>query len=283
MPRKLGILAGGGPLPVRLIQSCRASGRQFLVAAFEGQTDPETVDDVPHVWVRLGAAGSLIDRLREAGVEDLVFAGRIRRPSLTALRPDARAVALLARAGGRTLGDDGTLSAIIQELEEREGFRVIGPEALLPDDLAPPGVYGAVEPDAAALGDIERGIAAARGIGALDIGQAAVVQQGLVLAVEAIEGTDAMLARCGELRREGPGGVLVKVKKPSQEARADLPTIGVGTVDAAAAAGLRGIAIEAHGALVIDRSAVARAADAEGIFVIGVSVGGTGDTGDGKG
>ena len=273
MPRKLGILAGGGPLPVRLIQSCRASRRQFFVAAFEDQTDPETVDGVPHAWVRLGAAGTLLEKLSEAGVEDLVFAGHIRRPSLSALRPDARAAALLARAGARALGDDGILSAVIRELEEREGFRVIGPDSLLPDDLAQPGVYGATEPDAAALADIERGIEAARGIGALDIGQAAVVQQGLVLAVEAIEGTDAMLARCRELCREGPGGVLVKVKKPNQEARADLPTIGVGTVEAAAAAGLRGIAVEAHGALVIDRPAVARAADVAEIFVIGVTVG----------
>ena len=231
----------------------------------------------------MGAAGTLIEKLREAGVEDLVFAGRIRRPSLSALRPDARAAALLARAGARALGDDGLLSAVIRELEEREGFHVIGPDTLLPDDLAPPGVYGAVEPDATALGDIERGIEAARGIGALDIGQAAVVQQGLVLAVEAIEGTDAMLARCADLRRQGPGGVLVKVKKPGQEARADLPTIGVGTVDAAAVAGLRGIAVEAHGSLVIDRAAVVRAADAAAIFVIGVTVGTASQSGDGEG
>lgn len=282
MPRKLGILAGGGPLPVRLIQSCRASGRQFFVAAFEDQTDPETVEGVPHAWVRLGAAGTLVEKLREAGVEDLVFAGRVRRPSLSALRPDARAAALLARAGARALGDDGLLSVVIRELEEREGFRVIGPDILLPDDLAQPGVYGAVEPDRVALDDIERGIEAARGIGALDIGQAAVVQQGLVLAVEAIEGTDAMLARCGELCREGLGGVLVKTTKPGQEARADLPTIGVGTVDAAVTAGLRGIAVEAHGALVIDREAVARAADAAGIFVIGVTVSAPSQSGGGE-
>ena len=282
MPRKLGILAGGGPLPVRLIQSCRASGRQFFVAAFEDQTDPETIDGVPHAWIRLGAAGTLVEKLRAAGVEDLVFAGRIRRPSLSALRPDARATALLARSGAQALGDNGLLSAVIWELEEREGFRVIGPDILLPDDLAQPGIYGAVEPDATALADIERGIAAARGIGALDIGQAAVVQQGLVLAVEAIEGTDAMLARCKELFREGPGGVLVKAKKPGQEARADLPTIGVGTVDAAVAAGLRGIAVEAHGALVIDRPAVTRTADSAGIFVIGVIVDAASQSGGGE-
>jgi len=283
MPRKIGILAGGGPLPVRLIRSCRAAGHPFFVAAFEDQTDPDTVDGVPHAWVRLGAAGTLIEKLREAGVEDLVFAGGIRRPSLTALRPDTRAAALLARAGARALGDDGLLSAVIRELEEREGFRVIGPDILLPDDLAQLGVYGAVAPDAAALDDIERGIEAASAIGTLDIGQAAVVQQGLVLAVEAIEGTDAMLARCADLRRQGPGGVLVKMKKPGQEARADLPTIGVVTVDAAVAAGLRGIAVEAHGALVINRPAVVRAANAAAIFVIGVTVSATPQSGTGEG
>ncbi|HEY1364341.1 MAG TPA: LpxI family protein, partial [Xanthobacteraceae bacterium] len=125
-------------------------------------------------------------------------------------------------------------------------------------------------PDAQAAADIEHGLRIARALGALDIGQAVVVQQGLVLGVEAIEGTDELLGRCAALRREGPGGVLVKTAKPGQERRADRPVIGPQTVALAAAAGLRGIAVEAGAAIVIDRDEVAAAADRAGLFVVGV-------------
>lgn len=272
MPPSLGILAGRGELPVRIIQACRDNGRPFYVIAFDGQTPPATVAGAPHAWVRLGAAGAVIAKLREAGVREVVMAGAVTRPSLAALRPDGWAARFLVRAGWRAFGDDGLLRLLVHELEESEGFRVIGAETVLPGLLATEGAYGRHRPDPAAEADIRRGIAVARGIGALDVGQGAVVQQGLVLAVEAVEGTDAMLARAGGLRRPGPGGVLVKVSKPGQEARADLPAIGPATVRAAAANGLRGIALEAGGALVIDRDETVRAADAAGLFVVGVRV-----------
>lgn len=272
MPRKLGLLAGSGTLPGRIIVACKEAGRPLFVVAFEGQTEPETVIDVDHTWVRLGAAGTAVRRLHEAGVEDLVMAGAIRRPSLAALRPDGWTARFFAKKGAAMLGDDGLLSALVAELEEVEGFNVVGPDSLLPGTLASKGVYGVIRPDEQALLDIKRGIDVALGIGALDIGQAAVVQQGLVLATEAAEGTDALLARCTALQREGPGGVLVKVKKPGQEDRADLPSIGVSTVKAAHAAGLRGIAVEAGGTLVIDREGIVKAADDAGLFVMGVTV-----------
>ena len=129
---------------------------------------------------------------------------------------------------------------------------------------------GIPRPDAQALADIEHGQRLARALGALDIGQAVVVQQGLVLGVEAIEGTDALLRRCAALRREGPGGVLVKVEKPGQEQRADRPTIGPQTVALAAEAGLRGIAVEAGATIVLDRDEVVAAADRAGLFVLGI-------------
>jgi UDP-2,3-diacylglucosamine hydrolase len=220
--------------------------------------------------VRLGASGGRgIDLLKEAGVQDLVLVGGVKRPSLAALRPDRRTAMFLAKIGSAAFGDDGLFGAVVKMLEA-EGFRVVGPDTILREILAVEGVYGAVAPDAVAQADIERGIAAARAIGALDIGQAAVVQQGVVLGVEAIEGTDALVARTAALRRDGPGGVLVKVKKPGQETRVDLPVIGIDTVANAAAAGLRGIAIEAGAALVVDRAAVVAAADRAGLFVVGV-------------
>ena len=199
------------------------------------------------------------------------MAGDVRRPSLATLRPDGRTALFLAKIGRAAFGDDGLLGAIVRMLEEEEGVRVVGADDILNEVLAVEGVYGAVAPDADAKADIERGVAAARAIGALDIGQAAVVQQGVVLGVEAIEGTDALIARCAALRREGRGGVLVKVKKPGQETRVDLPVIGPTTVANATAAGLCGIAVEAGAALVIDRAAVVEAADRAGLFVVGVA------------
>lgn len=270
MAPKLGIVAGGGELPLRIIEACRAVERSFFVVAVEGAADPAAIADVPHAWVRLGAAGEALRLLREQCVEEIVFAGSIKRPSLLSLRPDWRAAKFFARVGYRALGDDGLLTAVIREFEG-EGFRVIGADDLLGSALATAGPLGRHVPDGQAEDDITLGFRVVRALGALDIGQAAVVQQGLVLGVEAIEGTDALIARCAGLRREGPGGVLVKAQKPGQERRADLPTIGRRTVEAAAAAGLRGIAVEAGASLVVDRAAVAAAADGAGLFVVGVA------------
>jgi DUF1009 family protein len=269
MADRLGIIAGEGGLPRRVIEACRAAGRDVFVLALEGAAEPATVRDVPHNWCRLGAAASGLAALRENGVTELVLAGGIRRPSLAALRPDWRAAKLFARIGYRALGDDGLLSAVVSELE-REGFRVIGPDQVLERSLVPEGPLGAIRPDQQARADIDRGLLVARALGALDVGQAVVVQQGLVLGVEAIEGTDELLRRCAGLRREGEGGVLVKVEKPGQERRADRPTIGPHTVALAAEAGLRGIAIEAHSTIVLDRDEVIRDADRAGLFVVGV-------------
>jgi DUF1009 family protein len=265
----LGIIAGGGGLPRRLIESCRAGGRAVFVLALRGAAEPAAVADVPHAWCRLGAAATGLALLREHGVTDLVLAGGVRRPSLSSIRPDWRAAKFFAKVGYRLLGDDGLLSAIVKELEA-EGFRLIGAHELLVAAAMPDGPLGRMTPSRNAATDIARGIATARALGALDIGQAVVVQQGLVLGVEAIDGTDALLRRCAGLRRDGPGGVLVKLAKPGQETRADRPTIGPLTVALAAAAGLQGIAAEAGATLLLDRDEVVRAADEAGLFVVGV-------------
>ncbi|HEY1799245.1 MAG TPA: UDP-2,3-diacylglucosamine diphosphatase LpxI [Stellaceae bacterium] len=267
----LGIVAGSGGLPRRLIETCRAAGRRFFVLALEGEADPAMLAEVPHAWCRIGAAATGLDLLHAHGVGELVLAGGVKRPSVASLRPDWRATKFFARIGLRALGDDGLLSAVIKELE-REGFVVIGAERLLDESVVmPEGPVGRLVPDPVARADIEHGLRIARAIGRLDIGQSVVVQQGMVLGVEAIEGTDALLRRCGGLRREGPGGVLVKIEKPGQERRADRPVIGPQTVAMAAEAGLRGIAAEAGAVLILDRDAVARAANAAGIFVVGIN------------
>ncbi len=265
----LGIIAGSGGLPRRLIESCRAAGREIFVLALEGEADRATVEGVPHAWCRIGGAATGLDLLRANAVGELVLAGGVCRPSLASLRPDWRAAKFFARVGYRALGDNGLLSAVVKELE-REGFRVVGADQLLDEAGLPEGPLGRIRPDADALADIAYGMRLARAIGALDIGQAVVVQQGLVLGVEAIEGTDGLLRRCALLRRDGPGGVLVKVEKPGQEKRADRPVIGPQTVVLAAESGLRGIAAEAGATLVLDRDEVIRLADSTGLFVVGV-------------
>jgi UDP-2,3-diacylglucosamine hydrolase len=264
----LGILAGGGELPLRVARTALAAGRQVFVVALAGWADPAAWAGIPHVLERPGAAGRILARLRAEGVRQLVMTGQAQRPSMLGLRPDAAGARLLARIGRAFFaGDDGLLRAVARVLEE-EGFEIQAAHALLRDILPPPGLLTRAAPDAAARADIARGIAVVRALGAVDVGQGAVVQQGLVIGVEAIEGTDALLARCGGLRREGPGGVLIKLVKPGQDRRLDLPTVGPVTVQGAIAAGLAGIAIEAEGTILVDRAATVAAADVAGLFLL---------------
>ena len=218
----------------------------------------------------MGAAGEILASLRRYGCRDLVLIGPVRRPSITDIRPDLEGTRILARIGRAAFaGDDGLLAAIVRVLGE-EGFRVIGAHEVLTEAVGAAGILGRQPPDAAAMADIARGVAVVRTLGAADVGQGCVVQQGIVLAVEAIEGTDAMVRRAATLARPGPGGVLVKLVKPGQDRRADLPTIGPGTLRTAAEAGLRGVAFEAGGTLLTDKQGCIDAADAAGLFLIGV-------------
>lgn len=271
MQPKLAILAGGGVLPRRLAEAAQGMGRPVFVLAFNGQTEPKTIEGFEHHWVRLGAAGEAIDTLKKNNVEELVMAGHIRRPSIAELMPDWRAAKLFAKAGLAAAGDDGLLTAVRRELEG-EGFRLIGAQDILTGLLTPAGTLGQHVPDTEAERDINRGIGVLRALAPQDVGQAAVVQQGLVLGIEAAEGTAALIRRAGELRREGAGGVLVKLAKPQQDKLLDLPTIGVDTIQQAKEAGLRGIALEAGRSLLLDRAETVAKADAAGLFLIGLEL-----------
>jgi DUF1009 family protein len=272
--RRLAVLAGSGPLPGEVIDRARQAGRDVFVLAFEGETDPRVVEGVTHQWVRLGEVGRTLRALHDARAEDVVMIGPVRRPPLSGLKLDWRGMQLLARLGRQAgEGDDRLFRAIIGELEA-EGFRVIGADEVAAGLLAPEGLMTKVGPDPAAARDIALGVEVALRLGEFDVGQAVVVREGQVLGSEAVEGTDRLLERCASLRRARPGGVLVKLKKPGQERRADLPTIGPATVSRAAAAQLQGIAVHAGNCLIIDRARVIDAADRAGLFVIGVDVGG---------
>lgn len=266
----LGILAGGGPFPGRVAAAAQAAGRRVFIVALRGFAEPGVIGGFPHEVVRMGAAGEILALLRRQGCKDLVLVGPVRRPSLFDLRPDGEGTKILARIGRAAFsGDDGLLAAVVRVLGE-EGFRVLGAHEVLTEAVGPKGVLSRVAPDATAMADIGRAVEVIRALGRVDVGQGCVVQQGIVLAVEAIEGTDAMVARAAGLARPGPGGVLVKLVKPGQDRRADLPTIGPATLRAAADAGLRGVAFEAGGTLLTDRGGCIAEADTTGLFLIGI-------------
>ncbi|WP_158747234.1 LpxI family protein [Acidisphaera sp. L21] len=266
----LGIIAGGGPLPGRVAEAAIAAGRPVFIVALDGFAEPVVVAPFPNAPARLGAAGRILELLRTHQCRDIVLVGPVRRPSLLHLRPDAEGARLLARIGRAAFaGDDGFLAAIVKVLGD-EGFRVLGAHEVLTEAIGPRGLLSRAVPDAEATADIARAVAVVRALGQVDVGQGCVVQQGIVLAVEAIEGTDAMVTRAAGLSRPGPGGVLVKLVKPGQDRRADLPTIGPRTIDIAAAAGLRGIAFEAGGTLFTDRADCVARADAAGLFLLGL-------------
>ncbi len=275
MQPKLGILAGGGNLPSLIIESCRATGRDFFVVAFKGQANPDVVTNTQHVWLRLGAAGKAIKLLKSHSVEEIVMAGAVSRPSIFQLRPDMWTAKFLTRTSAFSLGDDGILRAITRELEEKQGFRIVSPESLVAGLVAPLGAINTHQVQSRDQADIRAAVKGALELGLRDEGQAAVARYGELIALEDVNGTDALLKRVERLvsdkNLDEPAGVLVKVAKPQQERRIDLPTIGVKTVEGAAAAKLRGIIIEADRSLIIDQAAVAALADRLGVFIIAIS------------
>lgn len=264
----IGILAGSGALPRMLIEGARRLGRPVFIIAFKDFCDAETVADHPHCWVRLGAAGEIINALKQAGCRDIVMGGAIRRPSYSELRPDWRGTRFLLKSGVHLLGDDGLLKAVRHELEEVEGFKLLSVADVIQDLITADNLHIGPCATAQAQQDIARGISIIDSLSQQDVGQAVVVQQGLVLAIEAIEGTAAMLQRAGELKRNGEGGVLVKFSKLGQDKAVDLPTIGPATVDQAIAAGLSGICIEAEASLILEYDLVEQKAQAANIFII---------------
>lgn len=276
-PRKLGIAAGSGPMPVALAEAARSAGRDVFIIGIKGAAEKE-IERFPHAWVGIGAMGEFVRLLKEERCEDVVLIGPLRRPSLASIIPDKLGRQIMPRVARWMLqGDDGLLRGIAAYLEEEHGLRVVGAHEIAREMLTPPALLTSAAPNEADERDIDVAIRATLAIGALDIGQGSVASRGIVLALEAAEGTDAMLERVAGLPahlrgREGEReGVLVKLSKPGQERRVDLPTLGLTTVEKVAAAGLAGIAAEAGGTLLVDSEAVARAANKAGIFVLGLT------------
>ncbi len=270
-PAKLALIAGRGDLPRHIISQCQNQKRDLVVVAFEGQTDEDLTYGVEHFWTTLGAIGKTLEELKQRSVQEIVIAGAMKRPSWSELKLDWTGTKFLMRVGINSLGDDGLLSAVVKLLEE-QGFRLITPDHFIVNLMAEEGQLTPHKPDEEDCADIDYGIRILKTIGPLDIGQAVVVQRNIVLGVEAIEGTAQLIKRCKDLKRSGPGGVLVKIAKPNQSLKVDLPTIGPDTIDQLVDAGLKGIAIEAHKTQILQRSLTLEKANEHGIYILGVKV-----------
>lgn len=270
--RKLGIIAGGGSIPKMLIEECIRQNQDFAIMAIEGNAEKDLLKGVnaPYKWIRIGQAGSGFKFFKDEQVEDVVMIGTIKRPSIFDIVPDLRTTAFFAKVGAKALGDDGLLRAVVDEIE-KDGMKVKGIHEVMPSLLIKEGVLTKKTPSKEHMVDIKRGVEAAFELGRLDIGQAVVVQHGLVLGVEGIEGTDELIKRCKDYRRKGGGGVLVKLRKPQQDMRIDLPTIGPKSVERAHESGLEGIVVHAGNGLIVDEKETIALADKYKMFIVGAT------------
>jgi DUF1009 family protein len=268
----LGIIAGGGELPLAIAESARDAGRDVFILALSGAD--EGLSRFPLENTGIGELGKSLSLLKKHACEEVTFAGRVSRPEWSDLKLDARGALALPKVAAAALKGDDALMRAMLAIFEKEGFRVVGTADAAPDLIASAGIYGRHKPDPQAQADIAQARDVVRRMGELDIGQAAAVADGLVLAVEAAEGTDAMLERLPLLSKNLRGtpqkrrGVLVKAPKPGQERRVDLPVIGVRTIELASAGGLSGVAVEAGAALIMRKSRIVEAADRLGLFVM---------------
>ena len=273
---RLALIAGNGVIPRQIAEALDAAGRDFRVIAIKGEADEETRRKA-NTELGWGEIGRLYAFLNKTGCKEVLLIGGVsRRPDFLSFLADfgtlKRLPAIVRALAG---GDDSLLTKVIRLFEE-EGFRVVGIKDVAPQLLASSGVLGRVKPSKADWLDLGLALEATKRLGELDIGQAAVAVGDRVIALEGAEGTDAMLQRCAELkssgrvRASGRAGVLVKTAKPNQDLRVDLPTVGPTTIDLALAAGLAGIAVEAQGALIADKTDTLKKADEAGLFVVGI-------------
>ena len=273
---KLGLIAGGGALPLSVAARCEAEGRPVFVVRLAGFADPHLAR-YPGVDAGMAEIGRVLSALKKAGCDAVCFAGVVNRPDFRSLKPDFKGMTLLPGIIAEAAKGDDALLRKILSVFEAEGYAIEGADDILGGETLPTGALGAVQPTPEQLRDLRKALHVAEKAGELDIGQGAVVCDGLVLAVEAQEGTDAMLARVaglpGDLRGSAADrkGALGKAPKPIQDLRVDMPVMGARTIELAAAAGLAGVGGVAGQLILIDHPAIVEAADRLGLFVWGES------------
>jgi DUF1009 family protein len=272
----LAIVCGGGSLPFALADAAKQRGRRVVLFALRGWADPKRVAAYPHHWTWMGQFSRFMRIAADEGCREVALIGSVSRPALWQIRPDFRVLALMPQIVKLYRGGDDHLQSGIGRLLEQHGFKLLGPKDIAPELMMPHGVIGDRAPGERDRADIARGLALLHATSPFDIGQAVVVADNHVLAVEGPEGTDQALARVAELRRAGRirtplgAGVLVKAPKAGQDHRIDLPSIGPATVERVAASGLAGVAVTAGSTIVAEPERIASVADRANVFVVGV-------------
>jgi DUF1009 family protein len=272
----VGVIAGGGAMPFAVADSLAAHGISPVLFALKGACDPVRAEKFRHHWISVGQVGRATRLFREEGCRDLIFIGSLVRPALSEIRLDLGTLRVLPHVMSAFRGGDNHLLSGVGRILETQGFRMVGIKDVAPDLLMPEGSIARATPSASAIADIARGREVLGALGPFDIGQAAIVIDGHVVAVEDIEGTDGLLARVARLREAGriraksARGVLVKAPKRGQDLRYDLPTIGARTIEGAAKAQLAGIAVIAGNTIAADAQAMIEAADKAGLFIQGL-------------
>jgi DUF1009 family protein len=272
----IAVICGGGSFPGAVAEAIVRGGRQPVMFAIKGWADPSVIERYPHHWIALGQLGRFFRMARAEHCKEVLFIGTLLRPPLKQVRLDWQTIRLMPRIVGYFRGGDNRLLSGAASIAESGGLRVIGLRDVAPEIFVPEGVLGRCQPAERDRSDIAKAMKLIAALGPFDVGQAAVVANNHVLAVEAAEGTDNMLARIADLRRQNrvttpPGvGVLVKAPKPGQDRRFDLPSIGPRTIEGAARAGLAGVAVAAGSTIIAEAAEVIAIADREKIFVAGV-------------
>lgn len=270
------IVCGGGSFPGAVAEAVARRGRRPVMFAIRGWADPNVIENYAHHWIAIGQAGRFFRLARAEQCREALFIGTLLRPPLSQIRLDWQSIRLLPRAIDFFRGGDDRLLSGLARMFEDGGMRVIGVEDVAPEIIVPAGVLGRYAPAPRDRSDIARGLAVIAALGPYDVGQAVVVADGHVLAVEAAEGTDHLLARIAVMRTEGrvtkPAGVgvLVKAPKPGQDRRFDLPAIGPQTIENVARAGLAGLAVAAGSTIIAEPAQVTGVADRAQVFVVGV-------------
>jgi len=271
---QLAVIAGRGDLPKHVASAARSEGLLKTIVALEGFAEEKHFEAAK--TLRVGEFGGIIKHLKKHKVTHVCFCGNVERPDFKSVRPDLKAMLYLPGTIKAAQKGDDALLRHLMGLFEKEGLKVVSPQEICKPLLLAEGPLGAVTISEAHRDDTISACHIAQSIGALDIGQAAVVARGVTLAVEAQEGTDAMLTRIMALpsalrgTEEAPSGVLAKMVKPIQDTRIDMPVIGLDTIKNVADAGLAGIVAEAGGAFILDREAVIEFADQKGLFIMGL-------------
>jgi DUF1009 family protein len=271
---KIGIIAGGGQFPLLFAKAAHSQGLKVYAAAHQGETDETLEDHVERLqWVKLGQLGKIIDFFKQEEVKKAVFIGSITKINIFRdVRPDLKGLGLWNKINIKQ--DDAILRAVADRLE-KDGIEVVASTGYVPELLFPKGILTRKKPTKDQMSDIVFGWEIARSLGNLDIGQCVVVRNKTVLAVEAIEGTDAAIRRGGSLGKEK--AVVVKLRKPNQDLRFDLPAIGMKTIDTMKEIHASVLAVEAEYALFFDRESVIQAANNAGIVIVGIEECATGE------